>query len=277
MPGSTSKGVPYPVGTDAAASLDTITQSLAQWVSDRPGVASLTTAEIAALTGADLWTGRVVFNNQTLKPLVYTGSGWAAISINTDVVQRDGSLAFTAAQSHPTAPSSGSHIANKTYVDGLNTENIKRDGSLAFTAAQSHPTAPSSGSHIANKTYVDGLTQRLAFRLRRVVGVSVADGASYDIAWDTEDEDTNGFANGTSTITITFAAAGIYNISVGTTTSSNGKGSFQFVPLTGTWVQLNGAFYEVSAGATAKFTFTNASGFGSTTITASSIGWRTGV
>ena len=239
MPGSTSKGVPYPVGTDAAASLDTITQSLAQWVSDRPGVASLTTAEIAALTGADLWTGRVVFNNQTLKPLVYTGSGWAAISINTDVVQRD--------------------------------------GSLAFTAAQSHPTAPSSGSHIANKTYVDGLTQRLAFRLRRVVGVSVADGASYDIAWDTEDEDTNGFANGTSTITITFAAAGIYNISVGTTTSSNGKGSFQFVPLTGTWVQLNGAFYEVSAGATAKFTFTNASGFGSTTITASSIGWRTGV
>lgn len=88
MPGSTSKGVPYPVGTDAASSLDTITQSLAQWVTDNPGVASLTTAEIAALSGGALWVGRLVLNNQTLKPMVYIGT-WVQIALTDDAIALD--------------------------------------------------------------------------------------------------------------------------------------------------------------------------------------------
>lgn len=88
MPGSTTKGAPYPVGTDAAASLDTIVQSLAEWVDSRPGVASVTTAERDALAGANLWAGRVVFNNQTLRLQMYTGSAWTddVVAVGTNAL-----------------------------------------------------------------------------------------------------------------------------------------------------------------------------------------------
>ena len=81
MPSTTAKGVPYPVGTDAAASIDTIVQSLADWVNAAPGIASVTTAERNALTGAALWNGRIVYNNQTVRLEMYNGSVWT-----TDVV-----------------------------------------------------------------------------------------------------------------------------------------------------------------------------------------------
>lgn len=62
MPGATAKGVPYAIGSDAAAQLNEIIQLLAEWIDARPGVSPLTTAQRNALAGADLWDGRIIWN-----------------------------------------------------------------------------------------------------------------------------------------------------------------------------------------------------------------------
>lgn len=191
MPSTTAKGTPYPIGSDAAASLDTIIQSLAQWVSDRPGVASMTTAEIAALTGADLWVGRVVVNNQTLKPNVYLGS-WVEIAMKADVVLLNGTAVFTAAQSHPNAPTIGNHLVNKTYADG----------------------------NIGGATFIE-------CKLRRVAASApVSQGSSAQLIFDTEDADASGFISApSSTLTVPAGCAGTYAVAcVATSNQAYGAG-----------------------------------------------------
>lgn len=162
-------------------------------------------------------------------------------------------------------------------VTWINANAVHLDGSKAFTGVPSYAGDPVSANHLCRKSYVDGLAGRYATRLRRVAASpSIPDSGSYDIVWDTEDEDTNGFANGTATIT--FAAAGIYNISGVGATSSNTKGGGVFVVVSGTFTSMGGQIYEVSAGATGKATFTNATGSGATTLTACSINiFRMGV
>jgi hypothetical protein len=56
-----SRGAPYPLGTDPNDAAGWINQ-LATWVNDRPGVAALTTTQRNALTGVELWDGRVILN-----------------------------------------------------------------------------------------------------------------------------------------------------------------------------------------------------------------------
>lgn len=56
-----SRGAPYPLATDAnntAADL----QALALWANERPGVTPVTTTQRNAMTGVELWDGRVVLN-----------------------------------------------------------------------------------------------------------------------------------------------------------------------------------------------------------------------
>lgn len=65
MPGATAKGVPYSQGGDAASTIDTSMQGLAEWVDARPGVSALSTAQRNALAGADLWQDRVILNTDT--------------------------------------------------------------------------------------------------------------------------------------------------------------------------------------------------------------------
>lgn len=157
-------------------------------------------------------------------------------------------------------------------VNWVNTNAVHLDGSKAFTGAPSYAADPVSANQLCRKSYVDGLASRLAARLRRVAASpSIADSGTYDIIWDTEDEDTNNF--GAAGSTITFSTAGIYHISAVGFTSSNGKGSAALVTLTGTVTQMGStsSLYEISAGATMKVTFTNATGFGATTLTACSI------
>lgn len=67
MPGSTSKGAPYSLGSDTAATIDDSMKALAEWVDARPGVSPITTAARDALAGADLWDGRVIWNLTTAR------------------------------------------------------------------------------------------------------------------------------------------------------------------------------------------------------------------
>lgn len=62
MPDSTPKGYQYSLGTDSVATIDTTMQALAEKVDSAPGIAPLTTSQRNALTGGELWDGRVIWN-----------------------------------------------------------------------------------------------------------------------------------------------------------------------------------------------------------------------
>lgn len=72
---TTPRGAPYPDTTDQPHGPDQI-RLLAEWVDARPGVSPLTTAQRDALTGADLWTGRVIFNLTTVRAEKWNGTSW---------------------------------------------------------------------------------------------------------------------------------------------------------------------------------------------------------
>lgn len=61
---ATPKGAPFPAAT-SANDVPADIQALATWTDARPGVSPLTTAARDALTGADLWDGRVIYNLTT--------------------------------------------------------------------------------------------------------------------------------------------------------------------------------------------------------------------
>lgn len=65
MPGSTGKGAPYSLGTDAAATIDDTMQRLAEWADGRPGVSPLSTVQRDGLVGVELWDGRIIWNTTT--------------------------------------------------------------------------------------------------------------------------------------------------------------------------------------------------------------------
>lgn len=58
---NTTKGFPYPIDTDAA-DVPSDVQLLAEAVDAAPGIASLTQAQIDALSAVQKWAGRVVWN-----------------------------------------------------------------------------------------------------------------------------------------------------------------------------------------------------------------------
>lgn len=69
---TTDRGVPYPTPgdpDDVPADL----YALAAWVNARPGIATMNATERDALTGADLWDGRVIYNTTTSRH-----EGWEA-------------------------------------------------------------------------------------------------------------------------------------------------------------------------------------------------------
>lgn len=70
---TTSLGYPYPAGTDET-DIDGAVQPLAAAVDASPGVASMTSAEIAALTGDAKRAGRTVYNATSGRLAVSNGS-----------------------------------------------------------------------------------------------------------------------------------------------------------------------------------------------------------
>lgn len=76
----TTKGFPYPAGSQPANDLDVYIRRLAEAVDTAPGIAVLTTAQRDALSGGALWTGRVIRNSTLGRYQFYDGSGWVTLS-----------------------------------------------------------------------------------------------------------------------------------------------------------------------------------------------------
>lgn len=80
--GTTPKGAPYPDGSGLVTDGNEAMQALAEWVDGRPGIATLTTAERNALAGAQLWTGRVIYNTTASRHEQWDGSAWGVLVPN---------------------------------------------------------------------------------------------------------------------------------------------------------------------------------------------------
>jgi hypothetical protein len=72
---TTSKGVPYPA-PGSSNDVPTDLQTLAEWIDLHPGVSVLTTAQRDALTGGDLYEGRLIVNLTTGRAERRVGSTW---------------------------------------------------------------------------------------------------------------------------------------------------------------------------------------------------------
>ncbi|TIC78770.1 glycine-rich domain-containing protein [Nocardioides sp. GY 10127] len=81
MTATTGRGFPYPEPTDDN-NIPADMQALAEAVDTMPGVAVLTTAQRDALSGAELWAGRVIANTTTGTVQQYRGAsiGWVDIA-----------------------------------------------------------------------------------------------------------------------------------------------------------------------------------------------------
>jgi hypothetical protein len=79
---TTDKGVPYPEPTDPN-DVPADLAELAAWVDAHPGVSALTTAQRDALTGGELWEGRVILN---------VSEGLLQRYVSGDAVWRSGSV-----------------------------------------------------------------------------------------------------------------------------------------------------------------------------------------
>lgn len=124
MPDYTTRGVPFALGTDPN-DLTLHTQALAEWVDAHPGVSALTTAQRDALTGAELWEGRVILNltSGLLEKYDAAATVWRSAS-----VADHGALSGLADDDHPqyltnarhdTTARHGSTVVDHGQIGGL--------------------------------------------------------------------------------------------------------------------------------------------------------------
>lgn len=84
MASNTTKGFPYPQASDPADVPSDIFD-LATAVDAAPGISSLSQTQIDALSVAQKWAGRVVWNTTTSKHQRSTGSAWVNLGNATFV------------------------------------------------------------------------------------------------------------------------------------------------------------------------------------------------
>lgn len=79
---TTPKGAPYPAPT-APNNVPADLQALATWSDERPGIAPMSAASRAALAGAQRWEGRVVFETDTDRLVIWDGTTWRMVPAET--------------------------------------------------------------------------------------------------------------------------------------------------------------------------------------------------
>lgn len=120
----TTKGAPYPEGTDAANVPGDI-QSLAEWIDEVLGNA-MTTAQRNALAGADLWADRIIYNLTTgqLERYNLPTTAWVAVDLANHLLLSGGALTGVLAMGNNKitglgAPTATTDAATKGYADTL--------------------------------------------------------------------------------------------------------------------------------------------------------------
>lgn len=144
---NTTKGYPYPEDTDAA-DVPADVQLLAEAVDAAPGIASLTQAQIDALTAGEKWAGRVVWNQTSNKLQRSNGSTFADMPTTADVAVLSND---TPASTGTAAAGTGSTAARSDHVHAIG-------ASPALTGTPTAPTAAAdtNTTQIATTAFVVG-------------------------------------------------------------------------------------------------------------------------
>lgn len=144
---NTTKGYPYPEDTDAA-DVPADVQLLAEAVDAAPGIASLTQAQIDALSAGEKWAGRVVWNQTSNKLQRSNGSTFADMPTTADVAVLSND---TPASTGTAAAGTGSTAARSDHVHAIG-------ASPALTGTPTAPTAAAdtNTTQIATTAFVVG-------------------------------------------------------------------------------------------------------------------------
>jgi hypothetical protein len=139
---NTTKGFPYPIDSDAA-DVPSDVQLLAEAIDAAPGIASLTQAQIDALSAGQKWAGRVVWNQTSNKLQRSDGSTFADVGspLATSTPQTIGTAAV----------GTSTNVAREDHVHALGTSVALTGTPTAATAA-----ADTSTTQIATTEFVIG-------------------------------------------------------------------------------------------------------------------------
>ena len=144
---NTTKGYPYPEDTDAA-DVPSDVQLLAEAVDAAPGIASLTQAQIDALSAGEKWAGRIVWNQTSNKLQRSNGSTFADMPTTADVAVLSND---TPASTGTAAAGTGATAARSDHVHAIGS-------SPALTGTPTAPTAAAdtNTTQIATTAFVVG-------------------------------------------------------------------------------------------------------------------------
>jgi len=109
MADTTTKGFPYPEGTDVVDVAGDI-QALAEAVDDMPGVQSYTGTEISNLTAGEKWAGRIVWNSTTGKLQVSNGSTFSDVDTSLALASTNPAALGVAAPGNGTTAARDNHV-----------------------------------------------------------------------------------------------------------------------------------------------------------------------
>lgn len=115
---NTTKGFPYPIDTDAA-DVPSDVQLLAEAVDAAPGIASLTQAQIDALSATQKWAGRVVWNQTSNKLQRSNGSTFADVALSSEVTTVAGDVTTLSGTVTTLSGTVSSHTGASTGVHGV--------------------------------------------------------------------------------------------------------------------------------------------------------------
>lgn len=146
---NTTKGFPYPIDTDAA-DIPSDVQLLAEAVDAAPGIASLTQAQIDALSAAQKWAGRIVWNQTANRHERSNGSTFEPLTELASTTPASTAAAGSAGTATTASRSDHAHAlhAHKaTHATGGTDALSPADIGAATTGALSSHTGASTGVH----------------------------------------------------------------------------------------------------------------------------------
>ena len=177
---TTVMALPYPEGSDAN-DVPADVQALAERLDEAPGIESLTSAQIAALTAGQKPAGRVVYNSTTSKLQVSNGSTFANIDAAA-LLLAGGTMAGNIAM--------GSNKVTGLAAASSNGDAVRYEQALllaggTMTGKITLDGNPSSALHAATKDYVDdaaetafGAWQTHSVNMKNADGVTAFSGAT---------------------------------------------------------------------------------------------------
>jgi hypothetical protein len=178
MADTTTKGFPYPEGTDVVDVAGDI-QALAEAVDDMPGVQSYTGTEISNLTAGEKWAGRIVWNSTTGKLQVSNGSTFSDVDTSLALASTNPAALGVAAPGNGTTAARDNHVhamPSASDVGAVANSLVDAKGDLIAASADNTPARLAVGTNGLIIEADSGESTGLKWvGQKEVIGIAVSD------------------------------------------------------------------------------------------------------